>query len=1131
MAKKKKTTKKGSSNKTGKPSSCKVTRSGKKFTCEWKQASGGYGAGQELKYRLKTHKGRNGSHTWGPWHTGKVTSGATKYVIPGISTLLNTKYLDYIQFKVRGQRKATSKARYSMSDWNYGEMDISAPAKPTIKVDRSLAREKTKFSWKVKDGDKTDGNTPFKGVYLYTYLRNNNEETTSVPRSKFEPTPKKYSKLFEGSETITETTVDFSNKDYSYTRFYMVEVEGFSGFKSSKVATEGRQFSLANNPTVDDVDVTDDDTGNITISIKWTPTWSFGHNISDTNVEYTVCVPDFSSSDTVPVPTNASWKKLDSKSVGSVDKATGSRYLTIHLDSGIPVDNAIFVRAYSSHDDQQVYSAIRFVNEKVGKLKSPTISSVNAYADKDNNKYRVTVNATNNSEVGGSHLVVTAIYTSQSGEVTRYEVGDIKNGSSSGTFECPDWSSYSSYSFEVMAVAGKNESGEYIMTSETTSEGGEIPQKATGVTATCVSTADSKAKVLVTWEWNWDAAQYAEVSWSDDPDAWESTTSPNTFMSSSLRPTRCYIPNLDTGKTWYIRVRYYFVGSGSNNSSNTYGEYSDVVSISLKTAPVRPALTLSSSGVSSAGFVTATWAYTSTDGTAQKAAEIYEYNQSTKTYTLLFRTDSTIQHYDISGADLIDRGWNVGEAHQLVVSVLSGSGVYNSDRYSLPVQLSLVEPPTVSISNLSSVFQDETDTDDEGTVTTRKILTDLPMSFTVTASDQVDKVSIFIERTISCHLERPSGVSFDGFAGEVEYTQSIAGSGDVSIDVGDLIRPLDDGSEYRIRVLAQDKYDQTVDAVQNFTVRWAQRALVPSVEIAIDDKHSVARITPLKITGGADTDRYDVYRLSLDAPELILQDGIPGNVYYDPYPTLGESGGYRVVYKTRTGNYITKDNVIAWLDTTDFDDVEIVDQFAIIIDYANEQVVLPYDIEIDNSWSKDFTETKYLGGAVQGDWNLAVERSTTLTTDLQSIVDLETIRKLRDLANYAGICHVRTPDGSSFAADVQVSEKRENKMVNKLASFTLTVKRVDSEGLDAITAEQWKNRVLEMEIVEEFNPGVVVNGGTDTIVTVADMLNAINVNKTAIEQNTTDVAKLKDSKVDKADMVAWTEEEIDDASK
>lgn len=62
---------------------------------------------------------------------------------------------------------------------------------------------------------------------------------------------------------------------------------------------------------------------------------------------------------------------------------------------------------------------------------------------------------------------------------------------------------------------------------------------------------------------------------------------------------------------------------------------------------------------------------------------------------------------------------------------------------------------------------------------------------------------------------------------------------------------------------------------------------------------------------------------------------------------------------------------------------------------------------------------------------------------------------MRRLATSAGICHVRTKDGSSYAADVQVSESYAVSNGHKLVSFSLTITRVDTEVLDAMTLAEW----------------------------------------------------------------------------
>ena len=98
----------------------------------------------------------------------------------------------------------------------------------------------------------------------------------------------------------------------------------------------------------------------------------------------------------------------------------------------------------------------------------------------------------------------------------------------------------------------------------------------------------------------------------------------------------------------------------------------------------------------------------------------------------------------------------------------------------------------------------------------------------------------------------------------------------------------------------------------------------------------------------------------------------------------------------------------------------------------------------------------YLGGSVQGDWNPGVRRTASVSGVTIVTENPDEIFMLRRLAVYTGICHVRTPDGSSYAADIQVSESRGYKTAGKVAEFSLSITRVDTEELDGVPLETWE---------------------------------------------------------------------------
>ena len=126
-----------------------------------------------------------------------------------------------------------------------------------------------------------------------------------------------------------------------------------------------------------------------------------------------------------------------------------------------------------------------------------------------------------------------------------------------------------------------------------------------------------------------------------------------------------------------------------------------------------------------------------------------------------------------------------------------------------------------------------------------------------------------------------------------------------------------------------------------------------------------------------------------------------------------------------------------------------------IIDYGNGRVLLGYNVDLGHKWAKDFKETKYLGGSIQGDWNPATSSTGTFNTVVMSD-DQATIESMRRLATHAGICHVRTKDGSSYAADVQVSEDYKQSSAHRIVTFGLSITRVDTETYDGMTLEEWQ---------------------------------------------------------------------------
>ena len=285
---------------------------------------------------------------------------------------------------------------------------------------------------------------------------------------------------------------------------------------------------------------------------------------------------------------------------------------------------------------------------------------------------------------------------------------------------------------------------------------------------------------------------------------------------------------------------------------------------------------------------------------------------------------------------------------------------------------------------------------------------------------------------------------------------SHVGEDPFTISYEDLIGHLDDGAPYTLVATVTDGLGQSATQELNFQFIWDHQASAPTADIEIDSEHRIAIITPIAPADADPTDVCDIYRLSIDKPELIYSGAEFGEDYVDPYPAIGRFGGHRLVTRTANGDVTTPDGSFAWIDYGEVDDDTLNTRYN-IIDFGDGQVAIDLDVDISNQWRKDFKETQYLGGSVQGDWNMAISRTATVSGTAIPGRDDDVIQSMRRLADNAGICHVRTKDGSSYNADVQVGEKYNYANGVKTYEYSMTITRVEPEELDGMTLAEWQN--------------------------------------------------------------------------
>lgn len=1091
--------------KTKKPSGLGIKRSGGKFECSWKIADKDYGDGQQFEYRTSNMKAKSyTSEKIGTKTTSKTITINKKSYYPYIKKDKNGKpkkkknkkgkyVYDYkpkltsFTFRVRGNRdkyktKKTTE-NPSVSDWSSKSFAIEKPPKPSVgaSLNDTLSNVCT-FAWAC-DNSQTNHKW-FTDIQYETAVTEND---TSTKNAKWEGTTS--GKGASGRVTYKEEPKDLIKT--SYTRHFRCRSRGPAG--ASDWAYAKHTYAVPNSATINNATLSSSKSEGLTCYVKWTLGQGKGRPTDSVTVEYTITVPE----EDMSCPSGSNW------TVGKIVKdGKDADAVKFYIDDTLGLDQCLFVRVATQHDTDSNWSAPYRAKGQVLQLKKPTGLSTQVSED---GTYRVAVTVTNASDVPDSFIAI-EYRTVQNGEVIKKIIGVIpeSSGGQSKTvyLRCPKWEEGENPAFVAYAVVGDYESDsitedgvtytEYKITStdmksDEVSKGGIIPRAPENV----VFTQLASGAVNVTWDWTWNEADIAELSWADHEDAWESTDEPQTYRINSIHAASWNIYGLTVGDNWYIRVRLIM----TNDDTETVGPWSKLQDpVNLASAPNVPILTLTPTVIAETGETVASWNYVSNDGTDQDFAELVLVTIDEATGNLIYNDSPPIARiegietsYTLKKSDV---EWQIGQTYSFALRVTSTSGrtsgwsdtaiVNIADPLEITVETNLTqetvpydpdESADTELSEDNEVVTEETSSEDESpTSRTDYYLEDLPLEVTVTGAGESGSTTVSIARSEPYHADRPDESEFNGFANEtIAIIGPVSGENTISIDTDTdgLVGSIDDTAQYNLICTIYDELGQTKSSTIPFTVRWKDQAKMPEAEVQIDEENYICKIKP-KLPSGVSSDDgnvCDIYRLSADKPQLIVQDGIFGTTYVDPYPAIGSNGGHRVVFKTKNGDYIINDDnggsSYAWIDLGEEED-DILETPYTIINFGTGQLRLLYNIDISNTWNKDFKETKYLGGHVQGDWNPAVSRTGTINAvtvipneDIFNDYENEdTITTIRRLADYPGACHLRSRDGSSITCDIEVSENMPHDSFD-IASYTLNFTRVDPEDLDGMTLERW----------------------------------------------------------------------------
>lgn len=581
------------------------------------------------------------------------------------------------------------------------------------------------------------------------------------------------------------------------------------------------------------------------------------------------------------------------------------------------------------------------------------------------------------------------------------------------------------------------------------------------------ATAVSSTSVKLQWDKVDQNATGYIIEYTTNPEFFDQSSSVQTTTVGATNPY-AIIEGLDTGKTWFFRVR----------STNAQGEsgWSEVVSCVLGTDPIAPTIWSSTSTAVYGETVTLYWVHNSEDNSREVRANlVIKTPYDDRNIIVTKQDDSEVSSYVFQVDSLSLEGtvtWSV--------RTMGLTGNYGP--FSETATFKILVQPTLGL----AIYKDKEWLWDPFNFLTDTIYTAQGVYINpYTGSNiQIKHYPIYVVATMRPMSQTPIEFNFSIYAESTYQTMDWVGR-DVWINQGDLVYSktipytetqtalglsknqmnfvvtpgdviLENGITYRIVCTAVSNNGLSAEGFILITMDLEEDKLFPDAEIGIDINTITAYIRPVCYDENGET-LYDVnlsvYRRQFDGGfQKIGSDvsAVSETMMVDPHPNLNYARYRIVAYANDTGTFGYYDLppypvdvpeiILQWDEKWETFEPTTNDELADPV-WTGSMLRLPYNVDTSESNTIDSELVEYIGREHPVSYyGTQVGQVMTLSADI-SREDDEAIYAIRRLARYLGDVYVREPNGAGYWAQIAVSFSVTHKEV--VIPVTISVSRVE----------------------------------------------------------------------------------------